>query len=130
MFSYIRRGCDEVCRKDRSQSGGSQVGKFTNESMMIWLASAYHSKFVQYNFFRLQREEQSLNNIKQYYVDCKTKEEKNESVSNICMITLGQALIFCPVSATACNLFPRFLNIYICFSFYRLHFQRLCSPRL
>ena len=47
---------------------------------------------------RLRREEESLSNIKQYYVLCSNKEEKAESLSNIYgTITIGQAMIFCQV---------------------------------
>lgn len=47
---------------------------------------------------RLKREEESLDNIKQYYVQCKDKEEKYQAISNIYgVITIGQAMIFCRV---------------------------------
>lgn len=48
---------------------------------------------------RLQREEESLDNIKQFYVKCKTLEEKYQAITNIySVITIGQAIIFCHVS--------------------------------
>ncbi|XP_071494297.1 ATP-dependent RNA helicase DDX19A-like [Diadema antillarum] len=51
---------------------------------------------------RLRREEESLSNIKQYYVLCANKEEKAESLSNIYgAITIGQAMIFCQTKRTA-----------------------------
>lgn len=47
---------------------------------------------------RLRREEESLDNIKQYYVLCKTEQDKYTAISNIYgVITIGQAIIFCQV---------------------------------
>ena len=48
---------------------------------------------------RLKREEESLDNIKQYYIVCKNQEEKFVALSNIYgAITIGQSMIFCQVS--------------------------------
>lgn len=47
---------------------------------------------------RLLREEESLDNIKQYYIQCKNSEEKYAAITNIYgVITIGQAIIFCHV---------------------------------
>lgn len=54
---------------------------------------------------RLRREEESLDNIKQYYVFCKTEQEKYTAISNIYgVITIGQAIIFCQVWELLWNL--------------------------
>ena len=48
---------------------------------------------------RLRREEESLENIKQYYVHCNTQEDKYQAIANIYgVLTIGQAMIFCHVS--------------------------------
>jgi len=48
---------------------------------------------------RLRREEESLHNIKQYYVMCRNLDDKYMAISNIYgVITVGQAMIFCHVS--------------------------------
>jgi ATP-dependent RNA helicase DDX19/DBP5 len=48
---------------------------------------------------RLKREEESLDNIKQYYVTCRNLEEKYTAITNIYgVINIGQAMIFCHVS--------------------------------
>lgn len=45
---------------------------------------------------RLLREQESLDNIKQYYVKCKNEDEKYQAIQNIYGgITIGQAIIFC-----------------------------------
>ncbi|XP_075211502.1 putative ATP-dependent RNA helicase Dbp80 [Lycorma delicatula] len=51
---------------------------------------------------RLKREEESLDNIKQYYVICKSLDEKYSAISNIYgVVTIGQAMIFCHTRKTA-----------------------------
>jgi ATP-dependent RNA helicase DDX19/DBP5 len=48
---------------------------------------------------RLRREEESLHNIKQYYVMCRSLDEKYTAIANIYgVVTIGQAMIFCHVS--------------------------------
>jgi ATP-dependent RNA helicase DDX19/DBP5 len=48
---------------------------------------------------RLRREEESLHNIKQYYVMCRNLDEKYTAIANIYgVVTIGQAMIFCHVS--------------------------------
>lgn len=47
---------------------------------------------------RLLKEEESLDNIKQYFVKCKNMDEKYNAITNIYgTITIGQAIIFCHV---------------------------------
>lgn len=47
---------------------------------------------------RLRREEESLDNIKQYFVICKNERDKYRAITNIYgVITIGQAMIFCQV---------------------------------
>lgn len=47
---------------------------------------------------RLLKKEESLDNIKQYYVKCKDLDEKYAAITNIYgVITIGQAIIFCHV---------------------------------
>lgn len=56
---------------------------------------------------RLYREQESLDNIKQYYVRCRTEHEKYQAIQNVYgVITVGQAIIFCQVSG--------FLNVFFC----------------
>lgn len=48
--------------------------------------------------FSLHREQESLDNIKQYYVRCRTENEKYQAIQNVYgVITVGQAIIFCHV---------------------------------
>lgn len=48
---------------------------------------------------RLKRAEESLNNIKQFYVECKDQDEKFNALANLYgVISIGQSMIFCHVS--------------------------------
>lgn len=48
---------------------------------------------------RLKREEESLDNIQQYYVKCANEQQKYAAVTNIYgSVGVGQAIIFCQVS--------------------------------
>jgi ATP-dependent RNA helicase DDX19/DBP5 len=51
---------------------------------------------------RLRREEESLENIKQYYMECRNLDEKYTALSNVYgAISIGQAMIFCHTRKTA-----------------------------
>ncbi|XP_033642153.1 ATP-dependent RNA helicase DDX19A-like [Asterias rubens] len=51
---------------------------------------------------RLRREEESLSNIKQFYVLCSNENQKYEALANIYgAISIGQAIIFCHTKRTA-----------------------------
>ena len=55
---------------------------------------------------RLRREEESLDNIKQYYVVCRDKEDKFQALSNMYgVVSIGQCIVFCHVSVKI-NPFP------------------------
>ena len=51
---------------------------------------------------RLRREEESIDNIGQYWVQCETPELKYNAIANIYgVVTIGQAMIFCQTRKTA-----------------------------
>ena len=48
---------------------------------------------------KLKREEESLDNIKQYYIECPNTKDKFDALANIYgSISIGQSMIFCHVS--------------------------------
>lgn len=52
------------------------------------------------NVIKLRKEELTLNNIRQYYVLCGDRKDKYQALCNIYGgITIGQAIIFCQVTA-------------------------------
>ncbi|MCL4134219.1 UNVERIFIED_CONTAM: hypothetical protein GTU68_015793 [Idotea baltica] len=50
---------------------------------------------------RLKREEETLDNIRQMYVECQNAEEKYAAIANIYSIPVGQSMFFCRTKATA-----------------------------
>ena len=56
---------------------------------------------------RLRREEESLDNIKQYYVVCRDKEDKFQALSNMYgVVSIGQCIVFCHVSVKKISSLP------------------------
>uniref|UniRef100_UPI00398EB993 ATP-dependent RNA helicase DDX19A-like n=1 Tax=Pristiophorus japonicus TaxID=55135 RepID=UPI00398EB993 len=54
------------------------------------------------NVIKLRREQLTLDNIKQYYVECVHLEDKYQALSNIyTAITIAQAIVFCQTRRTA-----------------------------
>ena len=53
------------------------------------------------NKIELQKNEVSVDNIRQFYMDCRDEEHKYEVlVSLYNLLTIGQSIIFCQVSST------------------------------
>jgi ATP-dependent RNA helicase DDX19/DBP5 len=51
---------------------------------------------------RLKKEEETVENIKQYYVKCQNEQDKFRALSNIYgVITIGQAMVFCRTKKSA-----------------------------
>jgi len=47
---------------------------------------------------RLRKEEESLDNIKQFYVECNSADSKYEALANLYgALTIGQTMVFCHV---------------------------------
>lgn len=78
--------------------------QLSRKCQMLLFSATYDQAvmdFAQYivpspNVIRLRREEEALNNIKQYYVRCSSPEDKYKAIENIYgSITIGQAIIFC-----------------------------------
>lgn len=74
---------------------------------MMFFSATYDTEVMEFaeiivknpTVIKLQREEESLENIKQYYVKCQNMDEKYQAITNIYgVITIGQAIIFCQVS--------------------------------
>uniref|UniRef100_A0A6M2DMV7 RNA helicase n=1 Tax=Xenopsylla cheopis TaxID=163159 RepID=A0A6M2DMV7_XENCH len=81
-----------------------------NECQMLLFSATYDNDVMRFAemivpkplVIRLLREEESLDNIKQYYVKCASQEKKYDAITNIYgVITIGQAIIFCQTRRTA-----------------------------
>ncbi|XP_022104186.1 ATP-dependent RNA helicase DDX19B-like [Acanthaster planci] len=84
--------------------------KLPNTCQMMLFSATYEDSVMQFAnkivsdpvVIRLRREEESLDNIKQFYVLCPTEKDKYEALSNIYgAVTIGQAMIFCQTKRTA-----------------------------
>uniref|UniRef100_A0A1B0ARH7 RNA helicase n=1 Tax=Glossina palpalis gambiensis TaxID=67801 RepID=A0A1B0ARH7_9MUSC len=78
--------------------------QLSRKCQMLLFSATYEQElmdFAQYivpspNITRLRREEETLDNIKQYYVRCSSPEDKYKAIENIYgCIVIGQAIIFC-----------------------------------
>ena len=82
----------------------------SSDCQMLLFSATYDQKVMDFAenivtnpvTIKLRREEESVDNIKQYYVNCDTPEAKYRSIANIYgVITIGQAIIFCHTRKTA-----------------------------
>lgn len=80
------------------------------ECQMVFFSATYEKEVMNFAEYivpnpitiRLNREEESLDNIQQYYVSCRNKEHKYEVIQNIYgLVPIGQAIIFCHTRKTA-----------------------------
>uniref|UniRef100_A0A182SD01 RNA helicase n=1 Tax=Anopheles maculatus TaxID=74869 RepID=A0A182SD01_9DIPT len=78
--------------------------QLSSSCQMMFFSATYEKEVMDFAEYivpnpiviRLAREQESLDNIKQYYVKCKNQDEKYQAISNIYgVITVGQAIIFC-----------------------------------
>ena len=74
---------------------------------MLLFSATYESQVMSFAtnvvndavIIRLRKEEESLDNIKQYYVKCDSPEAKYEALANLYgALTIGQTMVFCHVS--------------------------------
>ncbi|KAG4068666.1 hypothetical protein HA402_002357 [Bradysia odoriphaga] len=81
-----------------------------NNCQMMFFSATYDKKVMSFaelivskpTIIRLKREQETLDNIRQYYVRCANQEEKYAAITNIYGgISIGQAIIFCQTRKTA-----------------------------
>uniref|UniRef100_A0A1B0DJZ5 RNA helicase n=1 Tax=Phlebotomus papatasi TaxID=29031 RepID=A0A1B0DJZ5_PHLPP len=82
----------------------------SKDCQMMFFSATYEREVMEFAEYivenpviiRLKREQESLDNIKQYYVKCRNQEEKYQAIQNVYgVITVGQAIIFCHTRKTA-----------------------------
>jgi len=83
------------------------------DCQMMLFSATYDSKVMEFAemiirdpvIIKLKREEESLDNINQFYVVCRNEGEKYKALANIFgTISMGQAFIFCHTKASAASL--------------------------
>ncbi|XP_044752890.1 DEAD-box helicase Dbp80 [Coccinella septempunctata] len=84
--------------------------KLSSKCQMMFFSATYNQKVMEFAktivqnpiIIRLKREEESLDNIQQYYVNCGSKMAKYNALTNIYgTVGVGQAIIFCQTKKTA-----------------------------
>ncbi|XP_043064414.1 DEAD-box helicase Dbp80 isoform X2 [Drosophila ficusphila] len=88
-----------------------RIHKMLNpQCQMLFFSATYDKEVMDFarlivtdpTIIRLMREEESLDNIKQYYVQCNNEDGKYTAIQNIYgCISIGQAIIFCHTRRTA-----------------------------
>lgn len=82
------------------------VKGLTSQCQMCLFSATYKPAVIEFatkivkepTIIRLRRQDESLSNIKQFYVMCDNFESKYRALSNIFgLITVGQSIIFCQV---------------------------------
>ncbi|XP_035204803.1 LOW QUALITY PROTEIN: DEAD-box helicase Dbp80-like [Stegodyphus dumicola] len=80
------------------------------DCQMLLFSATYTTEVIEFAeliirdpiIIRLRREEETLDNVKQYYIVCKSMNEKYSALRNIYgTISIGQAIIFCRTKSTA-----------------------------
>ncbi|KAF6032817.1 DDX19B [Bugula neritina] len=92
---------DQSIRLQRALSQDCQLLLFsaTYDQTVMMFAQAMIKDAIT---IRLRKEEESLDNIKQYYISCGSDVEKFDAITNIYgAITIGQSMIFCRTRRTA-----------------------------
>lgn len=84
--------------------------KLSKDCQMMLFSATYTEEVMEFAeiivpnpvVLRLRKEDESLENIKQYYVVCRDKEQKFNALANIYgVLSIGQAIIFCHTRQTA-----------------------------
>ncbi|CAB3366691.1 Hypothetical predicted protein [Cloeon dipterum] len=108
---FVLDEADVMIATQGHQDQSFRIHKYLQPSCQVMFFSAtYEQQVMEFAevivpdpiIIRLKREEESLENIKQYYVLCGDQEAKYNSIANIYGgITVGQAIIFCHTKKTA-----------------------------
>ncbi|XP_041378191.1 ATP-dependent RNA helicase DDX19A-like isoform X2 [Gigantopelta aegis] len=93
---------DQSLRIKRNLSADCQLLLFSatyDQEMMKFAQNVIPNNPV---VIRLRREEESLDNIRQFYIECRSADDKFQALSNIYgSISIGQSMIFCQTRRNA-----------------------------
>ncbi|KAF5294067.1 hypothetical protein FQA39_LY13541 [Lamprigera yunnana] len=108
---FVLDEADVMIAQQGHQDQCIRIHKCLNKKcQMMFFSATYDQEVMEFAevivpkplIIRLKREEESLDNIQQYYVKCANKEEKYDAVTNIYgTVGVGQAIIFCHTRRTA-----------------------------
>lgn len=102
---FVLDEADVMIATQGFQDTSIRVQKLLSKTCQILLFSATYDEVVmkfarkivpEPNIIQLRREEETLDNIKQYFATCGSKDKKFEALTNIYgVLSVGQAIIFC-----------------------------------
>ncbi|XP_076022935.1 ATP-dependent RNA helicase DDX19A [Genypterus blacodes] len=102
---FVLDEADVMISKQGHQDQSLRIKRLLSDDCQLLLFSATFDdsvwKFAERvvpepNIIRLKREEETLDNIKQFYVVCKEKEDKFTALCNLYgVLTIAQAVVFC-----------------------------------
>uniref|UniRef100_A0A0A9YT86 RNA helicase n=2 Tax=Lygus hesperus TaxID=30085 RepID=A0A0A9YT86_LYGHE len=108
---FVLDEADVMIATQGHQDQSFRIRKFlTSNCQIMFFSATYDEEVMQFAkgivpnpvLIRLKREEESLDNIQQYYTLCEHKDDKYQAISNIYGgITVGQVIIFCQTRKTA-----------------------------
>ncbi|KAK4878991.1 hypothetical protein RN001_007137 [Aquatica leii] len=108
---FVLDEADVMIAQQGHQDQCIRIHKRLNEKcQMMFFSATYDQEVIEFAevivpnplIVRLKREEESLDNIEQYYVKCANKQDKYNAVTNIYgTVGVGQAIIFCHTRRTA-----------------------------
>uniref|UniRef100_A0A1B0A5B2 RNA helicase n=1 Tax=Glossina pallidipes TaxID=7398 RepID=A0A1B0A5B2_GLOPL len=83
--------------------------ELSSKCQILFFSATYDKEIMSFaqftiskaNLIRLPREQESLSNVRQYYVHCRSIEEKLQAIQNVFKSSTGQAIIFCHTRKTA-----------------------------
>ncbi|ROT67956.1 DEAD-box helicase Dbp80 [Penaeus vannamei] len=113
---FVLDEADVMIATQGHQDQSVRIHKHLPSSCQMMLFSAtYEDQVVEFAeaiipnpvIIRLHRNEETLENIRQMYVECKNEEEKYLAISNIYTIPVGNSMFFCHTKRSASSLASR-----------------------
>eukprot|EP00794_Sanderia_malayensis_P015208 gene15208-16779_t len=111
MVIFVLDEADVMISTQGHQDQSVRIKRLLPTTCQMLLFSATYEQQVMYfassiipnaTVIRLRKEEESLDNIKQYYVVCNSAEQKYEALANLYgVLTIGQSMVFCHTRKSA-----------------------------
>jgi len=102
---FVLDEADVMISQQGHRDQSVRIKRTINEScQFLFFSATYNTQIMQFAttivsdavIIRLRREEESLDNIKQFYVNCDSVEKKYEALANLYgALTIGQTMVFC-----------------------------------
>lgn len=108
---FVLDEADVMISTQGHQDQSTRIKKYlSNGCQMLLFSATYEQEVMSFAtsiipdpvIIRLRKEQESLDNIKQYYVWCDNEEKKYEALANLYgVLTIGQSMVFCHTRRSA-----------------------------